>query len=61
VHHEPPDEVCDELELEVGLDFGAVRPDFLDLVEVPEVEVPDLVVVPPLLPLLTPLAWLVLV
>jgi hypothetical protein len=44
VHHEPPDEVCGVLELDVGFDFGDFRPaDFFVLpVEVEPLEVEPL-------------------
>jgi hypothetical protein len=31
VHHEPPDETCGELELDVGADLGDLRPLVFDL------------------------------
>jgi hypothetical protein len=60
VHHEPPDEVCGELELEVGADLGEVRPAGFDLVPVDLVPV-DLV--PPVRPVevLVPFAGALLV
>jgi hypothetical protein len=44
VHHEPPDEVCGVLELDVGFDFGDFRPaDFFVVpVEVEPLEVEPL-------------------
>jgi hypothetical protein len=48
VHHEPPDEVCGVLELDVGFDFGDFRPaDFFVLpVEAEPLEVEPLEVEP---------------
>jgi hypothetical protein len=55
MHHEPPDEVCGVLELDVGFDLGDFRP--VDFLAVPvEVEPLGLVSLPWLIEVLV---WLV--
>jgi hypothetical protein len=57
MHHEPPDEVCGVLELDVGCDFGDFRP--VDFLVVPvEVEPLGLVSLPWPIEVLVWLVWL---